>query len=636
MRALAANGRSVEALQAAREFRRRLADEAGLDPSPALAALESSVAGSAMPRSGRVPRPATKLVGRDTELAAVRRLLTHERLITLVGPGGVGKTRLAVEVARQAEDTTALFLASVTDPVAIPDVLAAALDLRGVHRDVLSACAAVLGSSPHLLFLDNCEHLLSAVREIVSTLVDRCPQLTVLATSREPLGLPCECTSRIAPLALPRDGDVEHLDRLPSVEVFVDRATRVRPTFAPDRDDLVLVGEIVRRLDGMPLAIELAAGRMSSFGLMDLHERVGRSLDLLGDGRPSSDSRHKTLRSTIEWSYDLLPEHEQRLFRHLSVFPDGVDLSTAERVATDLSLPGDAAVALGHLVDASMINAHLQGLPRYAMLETLRAFGLDQLDAHHERDEATIRLVRWAVDLAAWVNATQRTAREPDADAALRREIPNLRAAWRSARSMERIDDAISLAMDVEETATFRDLTELWWWAQELVSEGAIEGHPRAASVLAIASINAVTGGDPIEADRLARRGRDVATDEEDRWWCLTAVALVELAQGRFARGNGSRRRSGDAQLLPGSEPRHRCHRRRLCWPARARPRAQRLAWGRRQQRRPSSRRTSTAPARSRAWPAMPSWRRSTTRALSNWAGRVVPTSSSASLLSAG
>ncbi len=534
VRALAVSGRSADALRAAREFRRRLAEDAGLDPSPALAELETSIAGSATRRSGVVPRPATKLFGRETELATLHRLLTHERLVTVVGPGGVGKTRLALEAARRAEHATALLLASVTDPSTIPHALANALDLRVVHGDVLTACISLLCTAPHLLLFDNCEHLVDGVRDVVSTLIARCPELTVLATSREPLGLPVECTSRLAPLALPSVGTTENIERLPSVAIFIDRAKRARPGFSPNPEDLQLVGEIVRRLDGMPLAIELAAGRMSSFGLADLLERVGRSLDLLGDGRPPADSRHKTLRTTIEWSYDLLPDHEQRLFRHLSVFPDGVDLSTAERVAAELTISGDAAVALGHLVDASMIDAHLEGAPRYRMLEMLRSFGLDQLEAHAEREEATVRLVQWAVDLAAWVNATQRTEREPEADAALRAELPNLRAAWRAARSMNRIDDAISLATDVEETATWRDLTELWGWAQELVNEGVVDGHPRAASVLAIASINALTAGDLAEADRLVQQGLRIEKGREDQWWCLSALALTELAQARF------------------------------------------------------------------------------------------------------
>ena len=257
-----------------------------------------------------------------------------------------------------------------------------------MHGDVLSACVALLAAGPQLLVLDNCEHLLPGVRDVVATLVDGCPQLTVLATSREPLGHPAEQQVRLAPLAVTSPAELDDLARSPAVAVFVDRARRVRPDFSPDPDDLRVIGDIVRRLDGMPLAIELAAGRLSTLGLADLHARLDRSLDLLGDGRTV------TLRRTIEWSYDLLPDHEQRLFRHLGVFPDGFDLATAESIADDLGLPADATGALAHLVDASMIDATLGDVPRYRMLDTIRSFAQDRLSAADEDDAATERFLR--------------------------------------------------------------------------------------------------------------------------------------------------------------------------------------------------------------------------------------------------
>ncbi len=438
MRALATTGQAPAALRAGHDYRRRLAEETGLDPSPALGELERQIAAGASPTSaaGTVARPATRLFGRDAQVAAIRRLVDSERLITIVGPGGVGKTRVALEVARRADAPVVLPLAPVTDTAAIPHALAAALDLRVVHGDVLSACIALLGAGPALLVIDNCEHLLDALRDTVTAVLDACPQLTVLATSREPLGLSAECSSRLSPLPLPAlasDGaQSAALERNPAVAVFLDRATRVRPGFTPTRDELRLVAEIVRRLDGMPLAIELAAGRLATFGLADLANRLDRSLDLLGGGRPSVDARHRTLRATIEWSYRLLPEGEQRLFRHLSVFSDGVDLATAEGVAAGLSLAGDPANSLAHLVDASMIDAAFEDGTRYRMLETLRTFGLDRLRAAGEADQAAGRFVRWAVTLAGWIDAAMTTEREPEADAALRREVANLRprGAW--------------------------------------------------------------------------------------------------------------------------------------------------------------------------------------------------------------
>lgn len=212
MRALAADGRSAEALRTGREYRHRLADEAGLDPSPALATLERDVAGGAVgpgPTLGRSTAPTpptTRTIGREAQVVAVHRLLAAERLVTLVGPGGVGKTRVALEVARQARTVTVLPLAPVTDPAALPHALAAAVNLRVARGNVLAACLAVLDDGPRLLVIDNCEHLLDAVRDLVAEVLAGCPQVTVLATSREPLGPAAEYVSRLSPLRLPDPG----------------------------------------------------------------------------------------------------------------------------------------------------------------------------------------------------------------------------------------------------------------------------------------------------------------------------------------------------------------------------------------------------------------------------------------------
>jgi predicted ATPase/DNA-binding SARP family transcriptional activator len=533
MRALAATGRGAAALRTAYEYRRRLVDETGLDPSPALGELERKIAVGTGTRDP-VPRPPTKLVGRESETAALQRLLAHERLVTVVGPGGVGKTRVALEVAYRADAQTVLLLAPVTDPSVIAHALAATLDLRVVHGDVLSACAALLGAGPALLVVDNCEHLLDAARDVISRLLDACPELTVLTTSRESLGLPGESRFRVAPLPLPSGREVDDLARSPAVAVFVDRARRVRPEFEPGVEELRVVGDIVRELDGMPLAIELAAGRLSSIDLADLHTRVDRALDLLGDGRATSDARHRTLRATLEWSYELLPEDERRLFRHLSVFPDGFDLATAETVGAELGISIDPAGALGHLVDASMIDAELGGRARYRMLETLRSFGSDRLRAEGESDDAERRLLRWAVGLAEWIKETSTTDREPEADRAFRHELPNLRAAWHLARRSGDLDAAISL-VELTYAAADRDLPEIFGWTPELLELPGVAEHPRYATVLGIAAITAWMRGDLVKSDRLARRGLELATSDEDRWACLSALASVDLSSGRLA-----------------------------------------------------------------------------------------------------
>lgn len=537
MRTLGATGHAPEALRIGRDYRHRLADETGLDPSPSLADLERGIAGGAVgppPRRSEVlVRPTTRLFGREEQVGALHRLLASERLVTLVGPGGVGKTRVALEVARSSDDATVLMLAPVTDPAAIPHALASALDLEVVQGDVLTSCIAVLGDRPGLLVIDNCEHLLDGVRETVGQILWSCPRLSVLATSREPLGLAAEFTSRLAPLPLPRP-DQDPL-KAASVAVFLDRMSRVRPGPPPTRDELGTVADIVRRLDGMPLAIELAASRLSTFSLLDLRDRLDRSLDLLGGGLPDGDPRHRTLRATIDWSYQLLDEDAQRLFRHLSVFVDGLDLDAVERVADDLGLGRDPGSVLARLVDASMIEPRFEGRTRYRMLETLRAFGVDRLAAAGEDEAAAGRLLRWAVELSTSLERTMATEREPEADATLRRELPNLRAAWRLARDRGSLDAAVEMVTSLFEPLAYRDLIEIRGWAEELADDPAINDHPRAAEVLGTAAEAAYHRGDYRQAERLARAGLERAENGLARWYCLMPLSVAALARGAYA-----------------------------------------------------------------------------------------------------
>jgi predicted ATPase/DNA-binding SARP family transcriptional activator len=535
MRGLAAAGRAPEALQTGREYRHRLADETGLDPSPELDRLERDIAGGAAgpgPGPRMTVRPATRLIGRDAEVAALHRRLETERVITLVGPGGVGKTRVALEVAHRTEAPVVLLLAPVTEPGAVPHALAATLGLEVVRGDVLAACLAVLGDRPGLLVVDNCEHVLDEARDTVAAVLSACPRLTVLATSREPLGLSAECVVRLAPLALPQ-GERD-LARVPSVAVFLDRAVRVRPGPPLTPEELRTVADIVHRLDGMPLAIELAAGRLSTFSLADLRSRLARSLDLLGAGRPSAEARHRTLRATVEWSYQLLSEDERRLFRHLSVFVDGVDLETVERLGADLGLGSDPGSVLARLVDASMIEADLSSGSRYRMLETLRAFGLDRLAAAGERGTATARMQRWAVELTAWFAATSATEREPEADAVLRRELANLRAAWRSVRTRGALDDAAAIVTALLDAVIYRDLIEVRSWAEELAHDPGLAGHPHEAAVLGTAGEAAYHRGDHATASRLARAGLERATDVTQSGYCLLPLSVVALARAAY------------------------------------------------------------------------------------------------------
>lgn len=537
MQALAATGRAPDALRVAREFRRRLADETGFDPTAALDEAEREIAATvgdiASPQHVAPPTGGPRLIGRESQIAAVRRLLDHERLVTIVGPGGVGKTSLALALARDLPDTAVIELAPVAEAQAVPHAVAAALGLRIEHGDVLMTCLAVLGQRPATLVIDNCEHLIDAARDVVTRILARCPDVRLVATSRESLGLPVEMIFRLAALPVPRSGD-DPADS-PAVALFLERAHRVRPAARLTEEQLVTVGEIVARLDGIPLAIELAAGRLSTLSLRDLHARLDRSLDLLGGGRPDPDARHRTLRATIEWSYRLLSEDEQNLFRALSVFPDGVDLDTAEWLATQLGLATDPAEALARLVDASMIDASFRGATRYRMLETLRAFGVDRLVAAGEEPAATDRMLRWACALAERVHIGMESPAEASADTLLRREIPNMRAAWRSARTTANLDAAVAMVLGVYNAIAYRDLIEIRRWAEDLAADPALPGHPRAGALLAIAGEAWYHDGDYRKAEALARAGLD-RSEGPDRWYGLAVSSVADLARGDWDR----------------------------------------------------------------------------------------------------
>ncbi|HXV92219.1 MAG TPA: BTAD domain-containing putative transcriptional regulator [Pseudonocardia sp.] len=547
VRALAAAGRAADALAEARAFRLRYGEQTGLEPSPALAALERAVAGGELaqvvPTPARpgppvprpsLPRPATALVGREAELAELRAWLGADRLVTVVGTGGVGKTRLALEAAAEAgpPHTAMLALAPVGDPGDVPAALAAALGLPlatpGGPR-LLHECAEHLATGPALLLLDNCEHVLDAARDLAATLLERCPELVVLATGREPLALPAERVLRLGPLPLEvRPGT----DELPAaVALFLDRAGRQRP-LPPGPRTRRDAAAIVRRLDGLPLAIELAAGRLATFTLSDLHDRLDRAIDLLAGGRGTADTRHRRLRDTLAWSYDLLSPDEQRLLRHLCAFADGADLPTVEFVARHLRLPADAGLLLARLVETSLVDADLAGRARYRMLATTRAFAADRLAAADERAESAAVVGAWVRDVAARVDTDRRGPAEPEADRLLRRELATLRAARHLLLDAGDVDAVVALLLAVDEPAAWRDLPEVWDWAAALAADPRVAAHPRRAAVLGAAARGAWLRGELAEAERLARVGLAGAVDVQAVRRCRDALATVALFRG--------------------------------------------------------------------------------------------------------
>jgi len=338
-----------------------------------------------------LPAALTSFVGREQELSSIPPRLRAARLLTLSGVGGSGKTRLAVELARRLvqeyrDGVWLVELAQVTDPTLVPHRLAAVLDVEeSADRPLEQALAVAHRNSQLLLVLDNCEHLLDACAALVDLLLRECPSLQVLATSREPIGIPGEVTWAVFPLATPDpqvDGSVDKIERSPAVRLFVDRASAAQPSFVLDSNNAEPVAQICRRLDGIPLALELAAARLDALTPDQLASRLDQRFALLTGGNRAALPRQQTLAATIDWSYQLLSETQQLVFERLSVFASRWTLEAAESVCAGDGVAADEVLdALLQLFRKSLVVKIdvRHGSPRYGLLETLRQFGWHKL-----------------------------------------------------------------------------------------------------------------------------------------------------------------------------------------------------------------------------------------------------------------
>ena len=561
MTALAQAGRQSEALAVYARLRDRLADDVGLEPSPALAQLEADIlrqtpevmppaahagARTADPREaglrrpGNLPEPVTSFVGRRDETETVSGLLTPGRLVTLTGPGGVGKTRLALHAAAAAverhPDGVWWCELAPTDADALGHTIA---DVLGTQpqpgRSIVEAIVGALAGRELLLVLDNCEHVVEASARLVEQVLRSCPSATVLATSREPLAAEGEQVWQVPPLPLPSD----HAgDEAPTVRLFADRANAHRADFSADEETVDAVAEICRQLDGLPLAIELAAALVPALEPPEIARRLGQRFGLLTHG-PRTDPRHRSLVAVVEWSYGLLDTDEQRLFDRLAVFAGGFTLAAAEGVCADEQLPSDrVAGLLAGLVNRSMVEVDRRSTStRYRLLETLRHYAVDRLTRGGDAPALWARHAAWFVDLAERADTDVRGPGEAAAVALLEVELANLRAAHRWAVAHGDADTALRLASALYVFAAWRLRDEVFDWAEEAAGLPSAAGHGLQPEVWGVIARGLSNRGELDRARELAERALAAAPDAADprRLAALDSLEAVALYEGRLA-----------------------------------------------------------------------------------------------------
>ncbi|MCP2242570.1 ATP-binding protein [Lentzea aerocolonigenes] len=509
--------------------------------------------------AGNLPVELTSFVGRRREVTEAKRVLSVSRLVTLIGFGGIGKSRLALRVAAQVrrsfdDGVWLVELGELRDPELVAHTVAAVLGLReqatvgpGDH----SACPPMtllteyLAARHVLLVLDNCEHLVDPVAKLVDALLRACPGLRVLTTSRQALGVGGEVTLPVPPLPIPdlaQPPTLRGLPQVPAVALFVERAVAVVPEFCLTADNLDAVAQICRRVEGLPLAIELAAARLAALGPQEILNRMSNRFRLLAAGPRSAPTRQRTLQASIEWSYELCTRAEQRLWARLTVFAGSFELAAVEDVcAGDGLAPEDVLDLVTSLVSKSILIRQDGAHVRYRMLDTLSEYGQDRLRESGQETALRRRHRDWCAALVAGAEAEWISDRQVDWFTRLEREYPNLRAALE-----------FCLAEPGEAGAGLRMATSLYpyWFGRGQLSEGrywldhalAQQSRPSVDRARALYADSMLAGqqNDVAAAAALVDEGEEVAKQLDD----ASTHVLFTLAAGYVAGYQGDLSRS--------------------------------------------------------------------------------------------
>jgi predicted ATPase/DNA-binding NarL/FixJ family response regulator len=520
-------------------------DARGKDPGR-LVALPGGHRDAGPPNN--LPLELSSFVGREKELSEVRRLLEDVRLLTLTGSGGCGKTRLALAAAGElaegyGDGVWLVELASLADPSLVPQAVASTLGVREQpSRIPTETLSDHLGSKKVLLVLDNCEHLVEACAELAEALLHSCPDLRVLATSREALGITGEVAWLVPSLPLPdlrRLTAVESLPQYESARLFLERAAAVKPAFALTERNAASVAQVCYRLDGIPLAIELAAAKAKVLSVEQIADRLDDCFKLLSAGGRTAMPRHRTLHATMDWSHELLPDEERVLFRRLSVFAGGFSLEAAESVCAGEELARNEVLELlSHLVDKSLVIMREEGgEARYRLLETVRQYASEKLSKSGETGQFRERHAGYYLALAEEAEPELKGAGQLAWVERLERDRDNLRAAMAWLLGRGELEDAARLGWALwlfwGIRAHFAEGRR--WMEQALSANGSAMPASARAKALYVAGMMANYQGDHRSAEPLVEESLGLFRELEDKpgtAWALSNASFAALGQG--------------------------------------------------------------------------------------------------------